>query len=287
MHVVTAPIPSLQSLIDIGLQARADYEGDRPVAGGERWRASKIGTCLREQYLAAKGIPARVVPDAVSRRNFFIGDETADALLKVFWHLGVLIEPKTPRAKELSLSDPELHLGANVDAIVGGRVQPVPEDLPPEKQDYLAHIRAALVAAVGEELGVTGVEIKTVKKGSWDWSVRQRRTIAQERHFLQTACYAILAERRGIKVDRWVVLSCNKENLLMTEEGITNAHRDEVFHRLAVLNYAYDNGLPPYCNCFDPENFGGKGWAYCPYYSGSRDSRMSAKKVPDAGCCEI
>lgn len=256
---------SVQGLYDHYLESRRSFNGNRPTAQGALWRASNIGMCLKRQWLEAKGVPHIQQPDTLSLRRFAVGDETARALVKGWWHQGILLHPTTPRDPELSLYDPQTRLGGHVDAVIGGRVQTPPEDVSDDERAFLMAVRSSLTRQYGPVLPVIGVEIKTTNSRSWHWASKQNRPVAGEHQLLQAASYAVLAEKVGMDPmpERWVILSVSKDDGLMAESGVTRAHREEVLHRVAVLNEAYDTGNPPPCTCHD-------GWEarFCPFFAG-------------------
>lgn len=248
----------LQSLIDTYLAARDEWRGERQVAGGQVWRASEIGYCLRRQYLRAIGTPPSRLPDERTLRAFALGEQVGWWVRRVFDQLGLLI------AAEVPLVAPELRCGGHLDLLVGGRVQPLPAGAP----EWVAVARDHVVAQYGRELPVLGVEVKSISTFAFYAAKKRQEPVAHAHQLLQAATYAVLAERSGLQASGWIVLSVSKDDLMMAETPVTQEHRDAVIERLSLLNRAWDSGDPPECTC--------AGWEarYCPYSAAG-------------GCCRI
>lgn len=256
--------PSIQGMLDSYLLARREFDGNRETAEGALWRASNIGMCLRRQWMEAMKIPHTNEPDARSLRRFLIGDVTAEALLKAFWHLGVLRHPEVPWGEELAMYDPELRVGGHVDAIIGGKIEAPGEDVKEETRKFLVYVRTKLTEAYGPELPMTGVEFKTTNSRSWWHAAKQNRPVAGEHQILQAATYDILAQStQKVQVDRWVIACVSKDDCMIDEAGVTLGHKQKVLKRLEILNSAYDNGVVPDCEC--GEMWGGKAVDWCAY----------------------
>lgn len=276
-------IPSVQNIYDAYLVARNDYNSRHRTESEALWWASSIGSCLRSQWLRANKIPPVRDMDVLSLRRFSVGDSTADALRTAWWHLGILIAPETPHGEEFRMFDPELRLSGRIDAIIGGKVQDPPEG---EQQKFFSYIRDALIGVFGPTLPTIGVELKTTNSKSWWWAAKQNRPVAGEHQLLQIAAYQVMAERLGEpKVDRWVIANVSKDDNLIDESAPTKVHRETVLKRINTLNNAFDAASPPACSCM--EDFGGKGWRYCSWYSGSDESMKGKNPVPDGECCGV
>ena len=80
----------IPELVDLARFQRTQAEGSRPVAGGMPFRVSKLGMCLREQYLLAKGVKPREY-DLRTLGVFEAGHRAAARLADELRGLGVLV----------------------------------------------------------------------------------------------------------------------------------------------------------------------------------------------------
>lgn len=261
---------------------RASFEEKRNVAGGKTWRASLLGSCPRRQYLDLVLHREPVVPMSdTTRRNFAVGHMVGWYMSGLFHDAGILI------SEEHSLSDDDLDIGAHVDFIIGGRI-PDPDHSSNEAA------RLALREMFGDdELPVTGIELKTKKPESVYWAEKKNEPMADVGQRMQAGIYDVLAERAGLKIDSWQVLTFNKAffdeadwskkfpewfqgGLLLTETPVEEADRERALDRLAILNEAKRANDPHALPCRCMTDWGGKARFYCPYFSEFDDV-----------CCEV
>lgn len=245
----------LSGILDLYFGTISEVEGDRPVSGGMTWRASKLGGCMRAHYLSAVDKVPQPPIDARMQRIFQVGHLTGELIERAFRALGILITPENPGDPELSLSDAELNIGANVDFILGGEVR---EGTTPLE----IAVRAKLIDTYGPVLPVFGVELKSKSSKSFWWASKKNEPVAGENQLIQAAVYDILAQKKGLGIESWSVLSVSKDDLVMAQTPVEAKHRDMALERLSILNAA-KCALDAPCDCFTM--FGGKGWKYCPY----------------------
>lgn len=240
-------IPDISSLLDSHLLAKNKAEGDRPVAGGMTWRASKLGSCLRAQYLEFYLKQPKIVPmDALSLRRFEIGHSWGRQFAQWFRDLGYRV------SEEIELHDSSLDVGGHADFVIS-------------KYD-------------GDKHRPTGVELKSVNS-KWFWyRTREKETTASPEHMMQAAVYSLLTANAY----PWIVLTVSKDDLTMQQDVVTEQHRQLAIDRIDTLNSAVSfNEIPP-CTCLDGWEF-----KYCSYYEGDvKEARKKGAK-PDGKCCEI
>lgn len=240
----------LSELLDEFYGAIGEVEAQREIAGGKTWRASLLGSCLRRQYIELVEHRPYPPPDARTQRIFQVGHLTGNLIAHAFKTAGVLLE------EELSLTDDEWDIGAHVDFLIGGPIQQGNDD------PLAILVRERLRQKYGPVLPVIGVELKSKNSKSFWWAKKKNETVAGENQLIQAACYAELAARKALHVDRWAVLSVSKDDLSFAEDPVTDAHRASARERIHLLNNAHEaRDLP--CTCLTDWN--GKGWMYCPY----------------------
>jgi hypothetical protein len=266
--------PSIQSLIDLAVKTKADYDPWEDAFGGEaRWRASQIGYCPRAQMLKARGAADITQIEVPILRRFAVGNVFAEWVKQTFQDLGILLSVEQP------LYDKELSLGAHCDFLIGG-----PVDYHTQDNGYIDQLRF-----YASELGTipyTGVELKSVHSRSWWYKAKKGGFVAGHHQMLQAAAQGLLWQRLDMtpKVDRWVVLTVSKDDLTMQEDVVLPEHFEEALHRVQDLNYHWERGTFPPCTCFI--DMDGGYWKYCRYYEGSEASRKKSKdSKPDGPCC--
>lgn len=275
--------PSIQNLVDLALRAKQDYQDSSPYERTSLWNASSIGYCPKRQYLEAIGAKKHKGFDDRTLRIFHMGKAVERAIRELFYDLGILVFPETPNGEELALRDPDLRLGGRVDSIIGG-----PVSLGSRKDsEPLKAVRAALVAAYGEELPIIRVELKSTHSNSWHWAKKQNRPVASQHQRRQGASYALMQDRGlmpdGLEAVRDVVVNISKDDLMIDECGVTGADKQYVLDMCNVLNECYDSGTPPECTC-TTTGMDGREWKYCPYYP--YDIPKGRNPEPIGACCE-
>lgn len=218
-------IPSLSTMLDEHLLAKAAAEGDREVTGGATWRASRIGSCLKQQYLEFHLKQPKVNDfDAQSLRRFEVGHSWSRQFAKWFEEMGFSVQ------EEVEFYDEELDLGAHADFILD-REDP---ELP------------------GRIIQRLGVELKSVNSRAF-WHDDK----APIENMLQAACYDILYRKKGLsrsQVCTWLVLRVSKDDLTMNQHLVTEHHRDMAMERLEILNTAKKTGVAPPCTCTEGDD---------------------------------
>lgn len=266
--------PSVQSLIDLAVKTKSEYDGYRGTAGEARWRASQIGYCPRAQMLRARGAPELGTIEIPILRRFAVGNVFAEWVKQTFEDLGILISVEQP------LFDEELNLGAHCDFLIGGR----PDMSHEEDYEYIGNLRFR-ASALGL-IPYTGVELKSVHSRSWWYKAKKGGFVAGHHQMLQAAAQSLLWQRLGMepKVERWVVLTISKDDLTMQEDVCLPEHFEEALHRVQDLNYHWEHGTYPPCTCFI--DMDGDYWKYCRYYEGSEESKKKGRdSKPDGPCC--
>jgi len=246
----------LPELLDTVFAGIGEFEAQREIAGGRKWRASLLGSCLRRQYIEL--VEKRPYPpvDARTQRIFQVGHLTGELIGKALKSAGILLE------EELALDDEEWDIGAHVDFLIGGPVQNGDGD------PFSQAIRERVRQMFSDPLPVIGVELKSKSSKSFWWAKKKNEPVAGENQLIQAATYDVLARKKNLHVDRWVVLSVSKDDLSMAEDYVTEEHRRKVMRRLMLLNNATEaRDLP--CDCLITWN--GKGWMYCPYGVSERE----------------
>lgn len=271
--------PSIQSLIDLAVKTKSEYDGYRATAGEARWRASQIGYCPRAQMLKARGAPEYGTIEVPILRRFSVGNIFAEWVKQTFQDLGVLLSVEQP------LYDKDLNLGAHCDFLIGsGGVSIYDDPSESELSDYVEKLRY-YAGALGQ-IPYTGVELKSVHSKSWWYKAKKGGFVAGHHQMLQAAAQGLLWQRLDMapKVDRWVVLTVSKDDLTMQEDVVLPEHFEEALHRVQDLNYHWDRGTYPPCTCFI--DMDGDYWKYCRYYEGSEASKKKGRdSKPDGPCC--
>lgn len=260
------------ALIDKFLLGRRDAEGNREIVGNATWRGSKLGSCLRQQYIEFfLKQPKLEQFSATTLRRFEVGHAWSAIFKGWFEDMGLLAH------EEMEFFDADLDVGAHADFLLG--------------------IEGKLIA---------GIELKSVNSKAFWYRAKQADTTASPENMMQTALYDILARKQGIEIP-WYVVTVSKDDLQMNQDQVTQAHRDEALARLATLNEAKLLGVPPPCSCMDPNGaFNGNGWKWCPYSESSDDAKTtsvsqkiegetyangkpkySKKYIPDGECCAV
>jgi len=208
----TLAIPNISNLLDAHLLAKRDMEGERKVAGGMTWRASKLGNCLRQQYLQfhLKRQPLHK-DSALSLRRFEVGHQWNHQFAEWFADLGFDVY------QEEEFSDSTLDIGGHADFTL-----------------------------INDEVKF-GVELKSVNS-KWFWyRTKEKETTASPEHMMQAAVYEILTGREY----PWVVLTVSKDDLTMQQDVVTEEHCALALERLKILDQAKAIGIPPPCTCKD------------------------------------
>lgn len=207
-------IPRISDLLDAHLLAKRDAEGEREIAGGATWRASKLGSCLRAQYLEFfLKRPKLEEFDALTLRKFEVGHQWGRQFEK--W-LGELWLGEV--RNEVVLYDKSLDIGGHADFILDERGTPR-----------------------------FGIELKSVNS-RWFWyRTREKESTASPEHMMQAAVYSLLTNNEF----PWIVLTVSKDDLTMEQDVVTDEHRAIAIEKLTILNYAKENTLPPPCTCLD------------------------------------
>jgi len=206
-------VPNISALLDAHLLAKREAEGDRLVAGGATWRASKLGSCLRAQYLEFfLKRPKLAEFDALTLRKFEVGHQWGRQFEEWFTNLGFTVYP------EQELHDASLDIGGHADFILHN----------PETDVKL------------------GVELKSVNS-RWFWfRTKEKETTASPEHMMQTAVYSLLTNNKF----PWIVLTVSKDDLTMEQDVVTDEHRAAALNRLTVLHAAKEGKIaPPVCTC--------------------------------------
>jgi hypothetical protein len=226
------------------------HEADAPAPNTIRpaWRASGLGKCMRSQVLQRAGVPKTRGISTSTERTFQMGDDLHWFARRRFERMGVLL------GEEISVADTELHLTGHIDALVGGKVQEIPEKMrtfrDPDWVMFLDHLRDRLSNTFGDELPVIGVEIKSMNS----WSARKlRKEGVRYDHAMQAAAYRVLGDRHPDALpatpSEWRVLVLPKDSMEFQMFGIGDRWVDEAMSRLETLNAAWDSGEWPNCSC--------------------------------------
>ena len=251
--IAAPPIPDIAQLLDNYLLAKNQAEGERSIVGNATWRASKLGSCLRAQYLEFFLEQPKNKPfTALTLRRFEVGHQWGRQFCKWFEDLGFGVE------EEVELYDEELDVGAHGDFIL-----------------------------TSERGNKCGVELKSVNS-MWFWyRAKEKETTASPEHMMQTACYDLLARKAGLEIP-WIVLSVSKDDLTINQDVVTEEHRDRALQRLTSLNHAVATGVAPDCTCTDPKgNYNGNEFKYCGYYEGDAEAARKRGAKPAGECCRI
>lgn len=252
---VATPIPEISTLLDDFLVAKNKAEGGRSITGNATWRASKLGSCLKAQYLEFfLKQPKLEEFSALTLRRFEVGNQWGRQFARWFREMGYGVE------EEVELHDEDLDVGAHGDFI--------------------------LTSQRGNKVGI---ELKSMNSMYFWYRAREKETVASPEHMMQTATYDILARKQGLEIP-WLVLCVSKDDLTMNQDLVTEAHRERALDRLNTLNLAVATGKIPPCTCTDPEgNYNGNEWKYCCYWPGKPENKKRKGAKPDAGvaCCEV
>ena len=214
MITATPTIPNISKLLYDHLIAKNKAEGERPVAGSMTWRASKLGSCLRAQYLEFYlKRPFLEEFDALSLRRFEVGHQWGRTFEEWFLEMGFGVR------LEQELFDPALDIGGHADFILTG----------------------------GLDVKL-GVELKSVNS-KWFWyRAREKETTASPEHMMQAAVYSLLTGNEF----PWIVLTVSKDDLTIEQDVVTDEHRRLARERINILNAVKRPGvLPPPCTCKD------------------------------------
>lgn len=248
MTVHEAPVftdTGISKLIHDYLDKKREAEGKREIAGGRTWRASKLGSCLKAQYLEfALKQPPTFPDDAKSTKRFEVGDVWGEIFRRWFDGMGLLLH------EELALDDPKLDVGAHVDFIIGnGKWK-------------------------------AGIELKSMQSRYFWHRINEGRTeIATDGHLIQAATYDLLSRQQGVTMP-WYVVVVSKDDLTIEQSVVREEHREMALQRLHALNTAKALGVAPPCECTDEAAFwGGREWRWCSFYGGSPESRTESKSV--------
>lgn len=208
----TIAIPNISAMLDAHLLAKREAEGEREIAGKCTWRASKLGSCLRAQYLEFfLKRPKFEEFDALTLRKFEVGHQWGRQFEEWFDRMFDAHEVKT----EVELSDSSLDIGGHADFIVVNKDGPL------------------------------GIELKSVNS-RWFWyRAREKETTASPEHMMQAAVYSLLT----LNQFPWIVLTVSKDDLTMEQDVVTEEHRRAALDKLELLNGAKLGGDPPQCTC--------------------------------------
>lgn len=249
------PVPNISLLLDQHLLEKNQAEGNREIVGNATWRASKLGACLKAQYLEFfLKQPKLEEFSALTLRRFEVGHQWGRQFARWFKEMGFEVQ------EEVELYDEELNVGAHGDFI--------------------------LTSQRGNKVGI---ELKSMNSMYFWYRARELETVASPEHMMQTATYDILARKQGIEIP-WLVLCVSKDDLTMNQDIVTEAHRERALDRLRVLNQAIKTGKIPTCTCTDPEgNYNGNEWKYCGYWPGRPENKKKKGAKPEPGlvCCEV
>lgn len=279
-------VPPVGRLIEDYLLRKREQEGKRKVAGGRRWRASRLGSCLRAQWLeAVEEREPLVTLKARSLKRYSVGDVWNDTFKRWFDDMHLLIH------EEYALSDAELNVGGHVDFIIGnekiiGLMQE--GDFPPP-------------------VWRCGIEIKSVHSTYFKYREREDgMETATPSMMVQAATYDVLSRRMGVEMP-WVVVCVSKDDLMMGQTVVTEKWRTMALERIQLLNQCLAAGTPPPCECkMEQGLWGGREWRFCDYYAGSQESAETPHKEkvegefykngkpkyrtvyhPDGECCQV
>src|SRR5215469_3757363 len=174
----------LAQAFDTHLLEKNDQESKRPIAGNATWRASRLGSCMRAQYLEHVLHVEPLIPlDALSLRRFEIGHFWTNQFKRWFEEMGLLLH------EEYELHDPSLDIGAHADFIVGNK-------------DWKA-----------------GVELKSMQsRYFWYRKKEGSETVASPAHLIQASVYDHLCQQQGINMP-WYVITVSKDDLSIHQIG--------------------------------------------------------------------
>lgn len=244
-------IPDLYALINTHLRTQYEAEQEREIVAGKTWRGSKLGYCLRRQYLefGVKQPKLRGVSDTTLRK-WAVGKIWGEAYLRWYSEMGLVL------AEEAEMYADDLDVGAHADFILGS------------------------------ERWQCGVEVKSVHSAYFWYRKKNKETTATFENMMQGAIYDILKRREGVTIP-WLVQPTSKDDLFSTQDLVTEKHRKEALRRLEALNTALRTGEAPPCTCLDPKGeWGGGGWKMCDYYPPEFPTGKNDKPA-DVECCAL
>lgn len=263
--MITTAIPDISDLIDQHLELKRIAEGAREITGGMTWRASKLGYCLRQQYLEFFLKKPKITDfDAKALKRFEVGHAWSRQFAQWFRDMGYEVQ------EELELFDRVLDIGAHADFIVTGPSKRAPGNL---SALHLPNV-------------TFGVELKSVNSKTFWYRTKMKEESAAPEHMIQAAVYSIL--RPEIE---WIVLTVSKDDLTIEQDLVTQSHRESALGRLHLLNKAKTLSVLPPCTCKDDWQ-----WQYCGYWPDveAREewlkltpAQRKATGKPEGECCGI
>jgi len=279
---------TLRTVWDLYNQVSSELLGhmDPPVGenGRPHWRASMNGYCLRRQYMWRQGVPdtrAETEEQCIDKeRRFAAGNRVERELVDAIELAGVLI------ARQVSLSDPELHVTGSADVLWGGAVQ---RELPDRSKwwdpDYtwaIRELRARADRLVGVPLPLTLTEIKSTHS----YAVRKMYKEGPRFDFrCQAGTYWLMASDHPEQLpsgglDRVEIAVVGRDAVKPLIFGVTRRDVDLARSRLEALNKAWDERKPPPCTCGQEA---GMSWeqGYCPYLDPEDPSRCCGMGLLD------
>jgi hypothetical protein len=190
---------------------RSKHEEYREIAGGARWRCSKLGYCLKGQWLAAKGVkPTREVDD-LSLRRFEVGHFWGRSFTQWFTDMGWDFQ------EEEIFFDGSLNLGGHADYVISK-----PFEL--------------------------GIELKSVQSRAFWYAAKGQGPVAKPHHLIQAGAYDLMMRRQGSAIP-WIVLCASKDDLTLEQTPVREEHREMALSRAEALNYYFDENIAPPCEC--------------------------------------
>lgn len=147
-------IPNVADLLDKHLLAKRAAEGEREITGGRTWRASKLGYCLRQQYLEFFLKQPKIGDfNAKTLKRFEVGHTWSRQFAQWFREMGYDV------TEEMELDSEDLDVGAHVDFILNNEI---------------------------------GIELKSVNSKTFWYRERNGETTAAAEHMIQAATYSLL-----------------------------------------------------------------------------------------------
>lgn len=204
-------------LLSDGLRRAYEQAGEREIVGGQPFRASNLGLCLRMQMLLATGTKPNV-PDDRTLRVFQMGYLTQQFVSDMLRKSGVVFE------EEVEFHNPEWRMGCHVDFLV--------------TTDLLR-----------------GFELKSQNSKKFWKNVKATNggTVGSEHQFIQAAACWLLAEegygRVFNTIDEFYLVTVSKDDLSMQQEPVTQTHREMALHRIGILNRYFEAKELPPCEC--------------------------------------
>lgn len=266
---ISGPV-TVRTLMDLRAATWSELLGhaDRPPGeeGRPSWRASMLGYCMRRQCMWRAGLPetrAETAEEATDKeRRFAWGRHMEDRVVEDIELSGLLI------ARQIQCSDRDLEIEGNMDALMGGEMQPLPERRKwwtPEYQYAVGTLRERVEALLAGSLEPIGLEVKSTSS----WVVRKMHDEGPRfDHRMQAGAYLACAlaspESMPVPFERVQLVVVGRDAVRPLVADVVAADAEEARDRLGTLTEAWYSGDWPECTCGVTE---GITWEqkFCPY----------------------